>query len=70
MVYLGDKASFSIDLSKITGGSKASAFWIDPRTGESVSLGEVPNSGVQQFTTPEGWEDALLILESPGREHR
>ena len=66
MVYLGDKATFAIDRSKFTEGSQASASWIDPRTGKSVSIGEVPNSGVQQFTTPEGWEDALLILESPG----
>jgi hypothetical protein len=69
MVYLGDKATFSIDRSRFTGASKASASWIDPRTGESVSLGEVPNRGVQQFATPEGWDDALLILEVPSREH-
>ena len=66
-VYLGDKATFAINRSKFTEGRQASAFWIDPRTGKSVSIGEVPNSGVQQFTTPEGWEDALLILESPKR---
>jgi len=67
MVYLGDKATFTINRSKFTGARQASAFWIDPRTGKSVSIGEVPNSGVQQFTTPEAWEDALLILELPGR---
>jgi hypothetical protein len=70
MVYLGDRATFAIDRSKFTGGRKASASWIDPRTGRSVSIGEVPGSGVQQFTTPEGWEDALLILESPGEPAR
>jgi Protein of unknown function (DUF4038)/Putative collagen-binding domain of a collagenase len=66
MVYLGDKADFAIDRSKLFAGIQRRAFWIDPRTGKSVSIGEVPNSGVQQFTTPDGWEDALLILESPG----
>jgi hypothetical protein len=65
MIYLGDKATFTIDCGKSTGGSQASAFWIDPRTGKSVSIGEVPNAGEQQLTTPEGWEDALLVLE-PG----
>ncbi len=63
MAYLGDKANFSIDRNKFTAGKQASAFWIDPRTGASVSIGKVPNSGVGEFTTPEGWEDALLILE-------
>ncbi len=67
MVYLGDKATFAVDRSKLTEERPARAFWIDPRTGKSLSIGEVPNSGVQQFTTPDGWEDALLILESPSR---
>jgi hypothetical protein len=65
MVYLADRATFSIDCSKFTGGPQASAFWIDPRTGESSSIGKVPSRGVREFTTPEGWEDALLILEPP-----
>jgi hypothetical protein len=26
-------------------------------------IGNVPSRGVREFTTPEGWEDALLILE-------
>jgi hypothetical protein len=52
-------------IRKITEGRNSSAFWIDPRTGKSLSAGEVSNSGVRQFTTPDGWEDALLILEPP-----
>jgi Putative collagen-binding domain of a collagenase len=63
MVYLGEKAAFSIDRSKLTRGRQASAYWIDPRSGKSESIGELPKSGVQQFTTPVDWEDALLILE-------
>jgi Putative collagen-binding domain of a collagenase len=66
MVYLADKASFTVDRSKFTAASVANGSWIDPRTGKSISIGDVPNSGGQQFTTPDGWEDALLILESPG----
>ena len=65
MVYLGDKATFTIDRSKITQGNQANAFWIDPRTGQSVSIDRVPTRGEQAFRTPDGWEDALLILESP-----
>ena len=65
MVHLGEKATFAIDQSKLTEGRQASAFWIYPRTGETLSIGDAPNSGIQQFTTPASWEDALLILESP-----
>jgi hypothetical protein len=39
------------------------ARWINPKTGESKRIGEFSNSGVQSFSTPDDWEDALLILE-------
>jgi len=60
MVYLADKASFSIHMNKLAAGN-ATARWIDPRTGDSVP---VANADAQSFSTPAGWEDALLILES------
>ena len=63
MVYLGKPASFAIDMRKIAGADRAIAFWIDPRTGESSPIGEFSTNGVQRFTTSEGWEDALLIVE-------
>jgi len=65
MVYLAAKAAFSINMDRFTAGRQAQASWIDPRTGDSVPAGIFPSSGVQAFSTPEGWEDALLILESP-----
>ena len=63
MVYLADKAAFSINMSKLT-IAKVAVRWIDPRTGESTPAGSFANAGVQSFSTPAGWEDALLILES------
>ena len=65
MAYLGTKASVSINMSKFA-GKNAKAIWIDPKTGDSTSIGTVPTTGVREFSTPEGWEDALLIVESPG----
>jgi len=65
MVYLADKASFSINMNKLAAG-KATVRWIDPRTGDSTPAGNVTNAGVQPFSTPAGWEDALLIVESSG----
>jgi len=64
MVYLASKASFSINMNKITTAGKVNAFWIDPRTGESLAAGSFSNAGVESFSTPDGWEDALLILEA------
>jgi hypothetical protein len=64
MVYLAANASFSLHMNKTAGADRATASWIDPRTGQSIPLGSYPTRGVQPFTTPEGWEDALLIVEA------
>jgi hypothetical protein len=63
MVYLADRASFSVDMSQVK-AARAGAFWVDPRSGDSVPIGSVSTTGVKSFSTPDGWEDALLILEA------
>ena len=62
MVYLGSQASFSINTNKLA-AAKVRARWIDPRTGDATPAGSFTNTAVQSFSTPPGWEDALLILE-------
>jgi len=74
MVYLGSKTTFSINMNKITAGNKVNAFWVDPKTGDSVSIGSFSSTGVESFSTtwtdadvptaPDEWEDAILILET------
>jgi hypothetical protein len=64
MVYLGSKASFSVKMDKLATSDTVKAFWADPRTGESAPIGRFPNAGVKSFSTPDGWEDALLVLEA------
>jgi len=64
MVYLGSKASFSINMNKLASGNSVKPSWVDPRNGKPTSIEAVARTGVQSFTTPTGWEDALLILES------
>ena len=66
MVYLGSKASFSIHMDRLAAGAKVQAFWTDPRTGQSAVIGQFPSTGVVSFSTPGGWDDALLILEASG----
>jgi len=69
IAYLGTKSSFSINMSKFTGGNTANAFWIDPKSAASISIGTIPNTGTRTWATPEAWEDALLILDSPRDDH-
>lgn len=65
MVYLGSKASFSINMDKLA-SSKVEARWVDPKTGSSIAAGTFSSTGTQSFSTPEGWEDAILILVASG----
>lgn len=64
MVYLASKADFSVNMNKLSPTGKVNASWVDPRTGESALAGSFSNASIQSFSTPDGWEDALLILES------
>jgi hypothetical protein len=63
IAYCADKASFSVNMSKVA-GKKVKAFWVDPRGAEAVAAGEFATSGVQSFATPGGWEDAVLVIEA------
>jgi Protein of unknown function (DUF4038)/Putative collagen-binding domain of a collagenase len=64
MVYLGSKATISVDMSKLASGKAARAFWVEPTRGFQAPIEEgFEPRGVQPFSTPDGWEDALLILE-------
>ncbi|MCX6903242.1 MAG: DUF4038 domain-containing protein, partial [Verrucomicrobia bacterium] len=64
MLYLGGRASVSVNMNKVAGTSGIKAVWVDPRTGQSLPPERRTNRGVESFSTPEGWEDALLILEA------
>jgi hypothetical protein len=64
MTYLSRPTTVSINLSLITAGSKVEASWIDPRTGQTTAIGNYRNAGIPFFSTPQGWEDALLWFEA------
>ena len=63
LAYLGSKASPSINMSRI-GSTKVQAAWIDPRTAEATQIGDFSNTHPRSFSTPDGWEDALLLLKA------
>jgi hypothetical protein len=64
LAYLPGPAAVSVDLRKITGAESALATWIDPRTGTRTASGQVPAAGVRRFSAPEGWQDAILLIEA------
>ncbi len=62
MIYLADKAAFSVNMNKIA-APKVNLSWVNPIDGHAISAGQEPNTGVKSFRTPDDWEDSLLILE-------
>ncbi len=62
LAYLASPVTVSIDLGKITLANKVKAKWIDPQTGKSQPAGTYRTTEKPAFTTPPGWEDALLWI--------
>lgn len=64
LAYLSSNTTVSIRIDKITAGSVAEASWIDPATCTRRKIGRFASDSIQRFTTPGGWEDAVLLLEA------
>ncbi len=63
-VYLHRPTTVKINISALSAGNKASARWMDPRDGSGQPAGNYSVNDKPSFTTPAGWEDALLVVES------
>lgn len=70
VIYLASPAAISLHMDRIRTAQKARATWIDPRTGaRSAANGkEFPANGTHEFSPPEGWADAILLLEAKKAE--
>ena len=66
MIYTPTGRALEINLGKIPGGT-VKAGWFDPRTGQTQSLGELPNQGRRSFDPPGNespGNDWVLVLEA------
>ena len=52
-----------IRMDRIRTADRVIASWINPITGERARIGEYPYAKPVTFSTPQGWDDALLLLE-------
>jgi hypothetical protein len=64
MAYMPTARIITADLSKVS-GSRAKAWWFDPRRGKPALLGEFPTAGLKDFTPP-GEGDWVLVLDDSG----
>jgi len=74
MVYLSEQTHFVLEMNRIA-TAQARATWVNPQTGETKPGGmyrtgnlipgnTFPERISQAFTTPDFWEDAVLILDA------
>jgi hypothetical protein len=64
LVYLSGRCTASVRMDRIKTSETVAASWIDPRTGDRQRIGTFQYADVPEFSTPQGWEDALLLLEA------
>ncbi|MFB0522404.1 MAG: DUF4038 domain-containing protein [Candidatus Bathyarchaeia archaeon] len=64
IAYFGFSTAAAINMDKTTASNTIRGLWINPSTGMRTPIGGFPNKGVRSFTTLDGWEDALLVLET------
>lgn len=63
IAYLSTPTTVSLRMDRLT-GSTVRARWVNPETGVVTMIGDFPNAGTRSFTTPDGWSDAVLLLDA------
>ncbi|MDB6172662.1 MAG: putative endoglucanase [Chthoniobacteraceae bacterium] len=68
MIYAPVGRPFKVRMDRIS-GTKITAWWFDPRTGQSKQIGEFPNTGEHEFIHPAPGEalDWVLVLDDASR---
>lgn len=70
MIYAPIGRSFKVRMDKVS-GSKARAWWFNPRDGKAKSFGTFPTSGEREFTPPDKGEalDWVLVLDDASKSY-
>jgi hypothetical protein len=67
MIYVPEAGKqFTVNMDRIS-GSKAKAWWFNPRNGKVTSIGSYNTSGTRTFTTPSSGPDWVLVLDDKSR---
>ncbi len=64
VVYLPSPTTVSLHMEKIATAKSVRAIWINPTKGARTTIGVFPTTGTQAFSSPQGWPDALLLIEA------
>jgi hypothetical protein len=61
--YIPTQRAVTVDMSTISGGGQAQAWWYNPRTNTASVVGVYATTGTQNFTPPDS-NDWLLVIDS------
>jgi hypothetical protein len=64
VVYLASDRRVVLDMARISAADTVDATWVSPVTGVRTQIGRFPSVGNRAFTPPQGWLDAILLLEA------
>lgn len=64
LVYLGAAGEVEVELNAVAATGTVAATWVDPSSGQSTPAGNFPATGTRMLPAPDGWADALLLLEA------
>ncbi len=65
LAYLSEPSTLRLRLDVLS-GPECRAIWIDPRSGRRMQAGIFKTSDMPAFSTPRGWEDAVLQIAIRG----
>jgi len=63
IIYFAGQSSAAVAMRRACAGEPVEAVWVDPTSGKRTRIDCFPGTGTRSFTTPSGWQDALLLLE-------
>jgi hypothetical protein len=64
LVYLSSPCTTTVRLDRLRASDTIVASWIGPTTEQRTRIGTFRYNEARPFTTPDGWEDALLLLQA------
>jgi hypothetical protein len=67
IAYLPSRRAITVNMTKIA-GTKANAWWFDPRTGASQLIGQLATEGMATLTPPTD-DDWVLVLDDASRNY-
>jgi hypothetical protein len=64
-VFFPVNAPAALRLSVLGPAAAFPAYWFDPRNGSTQPIGVLTEATAANLKPPEGWEDAVLVIERP-----